>query len=386
MAFRLTNSIVRPLVLSVALVALVAPIRAGAADRTSTSSSSVEQTPGSKTKMSGVIIKREADGFVLQGPSGTTVQVGLMDGTKVEEKKSNPFRRAKNYATTELMRGLNVDVEGHRDPSGRLMADKIRFSETALTVAHTVESQVVPVEGRVSAAESRVSEAENRLKMEEENAQRLSGQVDELGQVSNAARGGAKAAQETADAAMAGVGKTNSRIAEIVSGLDEYDTKEVATVRFKASSAVLSDEAKASLDAIAMQAKAEKAFVIEVAGHASADGNADFNRRLSQHRADAVVGYLAEKHDIPLRRIVTPYGYGAMRPVGDNSSRSGREENRRVDVKVLINRGMTTSVSEQLGGAGSAAGSAASSQPREPQESARSGGDRAQTRDAESVR
>jgi outer membrane protein OmpA-like peptidoglycan-associated protein len=62
---------------------------------------------------------------------------------------------------------------------------------------------------------------------------------------------------------------------------------------------------------------------------------------LSQQRADAVVRYLQESHDIPLRRIVTPFGYGQMKPVADNATPDGRRQNRRVEVKILVSRGMT---------------------------------------------
>ena len=56
------------------------------------------------------------------------------------------------------------------------------------------------------------TDTENKLSQVEANAQRLSGQLEELAAVSNAARGGAKAAQATADAAVAGVNATNERI------------------------------------------------------------------------------------------------------------------------------------------------------------------------------
>ena len=60
-------------------------------------------------------------------------------------------------------------------------------------------------------------------------------------------------------------------------------------------------------------------------------------------RADAVVRYLAENHNVPLRRIVTPFGYGEKMPVADNKTRDGREQNRRVEVKVLVNKGLLES-------------------------------------------
>jgi len=77
-----------------------------------------------------------------------------------------------------------------------------------------------------------------------------------------------------------------------------------------------------------------------VAGFASSEGNPALNRRLSRQRAEAVAEYLAEQHDIPLRRIMIPTGYGVSHPVADNSTRTGRQENRRAEVRILVSRGM----------------------------------------------
>jgi outer membrane protein OmpA-like peptidoglycan-associated protein len=290
---------------------------------------------GQKQKIKGVIVRRDADSFIMRDLSGAELTVVLTNSTKVEEKKGNPFRRARNYGMTQLLRGLNLEVEGRGDSQGALVAEKIKFTEDDLMVAQTVESRVTPVEGRVGEAETRLTQAE-------QNAQRLSGQLEELSAISNAARGGAKAAQETADAAIAGVNATNQRISSLVTGLDEYEPKASVTVNFKVGSAALSPEAKAMLDEIAAQAKAERGYILEVSGFASSDGNPDLNRRLSQNRADSVVRYLAEIHLIPLRRIITPFGYGAANPVADNTTRDGREQNRRVEVKILVNRGLTS--------------------------------------------
>jgi outer membrane protein OmpA-like peptidoglycan-associated protein len=289
---------------------------------------------GTKTKVRGVIIKRDADSFIVRDIAGGDVQVNLTGNFKVEEKKSNPFRRAKNYDVTLLTRGLTVEVEGRGDNQGSLMAEKIKFTDEALMMARAVETRVTPVEGRVGDAETRLTQAE-------QNAQRLSGQLEELAAVSNAARGGAKAAQETADAAIAGVEATNRRMETWMSSLDDYEAKRGVTVNFKVARWNLSPESKALLDEIATQAKSERGFIIEVSGFASADGGENYNRVLSQRRADAVVRYLAENHMIPLRRIITPFGYGETQPVADNTNREGREQNRRVEVKLLVNKGLT---------------------------------------------
>lgn len=290
-----------------------------------------------KQKITGVIVAMNSDSFVLRPQSGAEQTVKFSDNTMVKERKANPFRGAKSYAAGQLVRGLLVEVEGRTDGSGALIAEKIRLKQDDFEVAQTVESRVTPVESRVGVAEKRVGEAETRLAQSEQNAQRLAGQIDELSAVSNAARGGAKAAQETADNAVAGVKTTNERI----TALDDYEAQKSMMVHFKVGSAALSPEAQAALDEIATQAKTQKGFVIEVGGFASADGSENFNRRLSQRRADAVVRYLAETHNIPLRRIITPFGYGELQPVAENTSREGREQNRRVEVKILVSRGLT---------------------------------------------
>ena len=299
-------------------------------DTTSASTRSRTVSNGEKMKIRGVVTRREADTFTVRDINGVDTVVRLTDTTSVTERKSNPFRRAKNYGTTSILRGLNLEVEGRGDASGQLVAEKVKFSEDELKVARSIESRVDPVENRVGTAENRIGQVE-------QNAQRLSGQLDELAAVSNAARGGAKAAQETADAAVAGVSATNERI----SALDDYVAQQSVTVNFKVGSAVLSPEAKAQLDQIATQASNTKGYVLEVRGFADATGDEEANRRLSQRRADAVVRYLAEQHRIPLRRIITPFGYGESQAVADNTTKEGRARNRRVEVSVLVSRGLT---------------------------------------------
>jgi len=304
--------------LVVLLVASVVPVAA--------------QTSGAKMKATGIILKQEDQGFRMRDQAGHELTVRLAPNAKIEEKKSNPFRGSKKFTPAQLVRGLYVEVEGYGD-SSILTANKIKFSDDALRVADSVNSTVVPVENRLGDAENRVTAAE-------QNAQRLSGQLDELAQVANLAKGGAAAAQETADVAVEGVNRTNDRI----SSLDDFEVKKSDSITFKVGSWMLSKDAKSQLDAIATEAKAEKGFVIEVRGFASADGGENSNRVLSQKRAEAVLHYLAENHDIPLRRIVIPFGYGEAMPIADNTTRDGRKQNRRAEVSILVNKGLTNPV------------------------------------------
>jgi len=285
---------------------------------------------GEKMKIKGVVVRRDADTFTLRDLNGVDTVVRLTDRTSV--KSSGGFLRSgNNYGSTNILRGLNLEVEGRGGSNGELNAEKVRFNESDLRTARAVESRATPLEERANATEGRLSEVE-------QNAQKLSGQLDELAAVSNAARGGAKAAQETADAAVAGVNATNDRI----SALDDYVPQDSIAVNFRVGSSILNADARTKLDAIATKALNAKGYVLEVTGYADSTGATERNRVLSQRRADAVIRYLVENHQIPLRRIVTPYGFGASNPVADNKTREGRAENRRVEVKVLVNKGLTS--------------------------------------------
>lgn len=317
----------RSLALAFGLALALSPLALGQAPNQSNTTRSVAS--GEKMKIKGVVVKRDADTFTVRDLTGNDTVVRLTDRTSV--KTNGGFLRSgTNYGQTNILRGLNLEVEGRGGSSGELVADRVRFSESDFRTARSVESRATPLEERASASEGRLSEVE-------QNAQKLSGQLDELAAVSNAARGGAKAAQETADAAVAGVNATNDRI----SALDDYVPQDTAAVNFRVGSSVLTADGKAKLDAIATKALNAKGYVLEVTGFADSTGNTNFNRALSQRRADAVIRYLVEQHQIPLRRIVTPYGFGESNPVADNKTRDGRAQNRRVEVKVLVNKGLT---------------------------------------------
>jgi outer membrane protein OmpA-like peptidoglycan-associated protein len=174
----------------------------------------------------------------------------------------------------------------------------------------------------------------------EQNAQRLSGQLDELAAIENSAKGGDRAAQEAADSEVAAVNATNQRI----SALDDYVPQTVLAVSFKVGSAVLSSDSKTKLDKLATNALNSKGYVLEVSGFTDTTGSVARNRTLNQRRADSVIRYLVENHQIPLRRIVTPYGFGESNPIAVNTSRSGRADNRRVEVKLLVNKGLMQAI------------------------------------------
>jgi outer membrane protein OmpA-like peptidoglycan-associated protein len=255
---------------------------------------------GSKMKFRGVVISRNADVFTIRDRTRTDYQVLITDNTSIKTH-GGFLRSGKKYPVTDILRGLIVEVEGRGDAQGQLVAEKIRFNESDMRAAITSDTRVSPVEA---------------------NQERMAGQMDELYAVAAEARAEVKAVNER------------------VSALDDYDVQESVSVTFRTNSAVLSPEAKTQLDQLAAKAMNAKAFMIEVSGHTDATGSDAKNFRLSRDRADAVVQYLAVQHKIPLRRFVTPMGYGKTEAVADNTTATGRSQNRRVDVKMIINRGM----------------------------------------------
>lgn len=318
-----------------AVTVVAAPWQDKVSEQAARTAARVVLEKGVKKKTTGVIIRREADLFTLRDKSNGELTVRILNTTKILEKKSNIFRSGKIYGATSLVQGLTVEVEGRGNEQGELAAEKVRLTDNALVAVQAAETLVNPVENRVDLTEKKLEESEA-------NARRLADQLIEIDSISKKATESARTAQGTAEMAVAGVESTNRRIDSLVTDLDEYVLRRDISINFRVGSAKLLPEAILVLDEVARQAKGEKAYLIEITGFASAEGSADKNRRLSKDRAEAVVMYLADNHDIPLRRMITPYGYGAARPVADNATREGREQNRRVEIRILVNKGLIT--------------------------------------------
>jgi outer membrane protein OmpA-like peptidoglycan-associated protein len=265
-------------------------------------SSAIRSVPsGSKMKFRGVVISRDADNFTIRDRTRQDYIVRITDDTSIKTY-GGFFKGGKKYPVTDILRGLIIEVEGRGDPQGQIVADKIRFNESDMRAAVTADTRVSPVEA---------------------NQERIAGQIDELYAVAAEARAEAAGAHER------------------ISALDDYDTQDSVAVTFRVNSAVLSPEAKRQLDDFAQKVITAKGYMIEISGHTDSTGGDAKNFHLSQERAESVVQYLAVTHKIPLRRFITPMGYGKTEAVADNSTAAGRSQNRRVEVKMLLNRGIT---------------------------------------------
>ena len=104
------------------------------------------------------------------------------------------------------------------------------------------------------------------------------------------------------------------------------------TILFQIKSAALRSSSFQSLDAVAKILNEDAQVGLEIEGHSDNVGNANFNTKLSQKRADTVMKYL-EKKGVASSRM-TAKGFGSTQPVAENTTADGRAQNRRVVLKL----------------------------------------------------
>ena len=333
------------LVLSLASVALAQESATGEPVAVKASVNNRNVPDGQKFKVKGIVIKSNADSFTLREPDGTQTVVTLTDQTKIKAAKKNWFRQYKSAGASSILRGLRLEAEGKGNEAGELVATKIRFNEDDFQTAEALEARVDPVETMATTTKVLAESNEQRITSAEQNAEKLSGQVAELSAVAAAANDAAGRAQASADRAQASADRAQAdatNASDRINSIDDYQVSDTFIVHFRTGSAVLSAAAKEQIEAAAskVQNQTLTGWVIEITGYADSRGNTSSNRSLSERRADAVINYLVTKYNLPLRRLVQPFGYGEQNPVADNNTGEGRSLNRRVEIKVLVSKGL----------------------------------------------
>jgi len=321
---------------AVAFVLLLTATVAAYAQGTSNSHPS-PVAAGQKVKVQGVVSVRNGDLFKVRDPGGAETTVLLTSDTDVTSH-SRGLKGKKEYPVTYIMRGLRVQAQGKGDSDGNLVADWVRFDEQDLRSAQALEQ----TDALAKENAERLQAAEEAARQAAEQARIMQGQIAENTALANDARQKAEAAQATADQAFKDAALANNRI----NGLDDYENIRTIPVLFKVNSAVINATAKQTIDEAAAWAKGEKAkgnangWLVEVVGFADTTGNTAKNRALSERRAKAVIQYLVGVHGLDLRRLVQPFGFGDSKPVADNKTAEGRAKNRRVEIRILQNKGI----------------------------------------------
>ena len=276
-------------------------------------------------KVKGMISGRTGETLILSTPDGNTTVV-LDDSTKVQQPKGLGMRK-KQVSAAVLIPGLKVSVDGTGD-STKVTAKTITFDASDLQTAEMIQAGLHPTADQVAANQKNIATNQQDIAANQQatatNAKNIS-----ANQQATAAN------KADIDKNIADIEANTKRFSE----LGDYELKGQGTINFKTGSAKIAPEDQARLADLAQKAKDQTGYIIEIQGYADSTGNAAMNTKLSQARAQAVIDYLVQ-HGVPVRHITAPGAYGETDPAASNETSSGRAENRRVDVKVLINKGI----------------------------------------------
>ena len=273
---------------------------------------------GEKTKVKGLITARTGDTIVLKTTDGSSVTVTLDDDTKVQQPKGLGIRKEKMSAAV-LIPGLKVSVEGTSQDATHVLAKSITFDKDDLQTAEMIQAGLNPTEQKVAANQQNIAASKQDIKANQQSI--------EANQQNIAAN------KATIDANAV---ETSKRFSE----LSEYDTKDTLDVRFASGSTTISAADQEALTKLAHNAVNLTGYIIQVKGFADSSGNPAMNQKLSMDRAQNVIAFLLQNCNVPVRHIIAPGAMGEAAPVASNETTAGRAENRRVEVKVLLNKGL----------------------------------------------
>lgn len=288
---------------------------------------------GKKGKVTGTITARNGDLVTVNiKKESTSAIINLTDNTKIEREKSFRLRRA-DMDVTAMVPGLTITAEGVGNSKGQLDANKVTFNPDTFAVEVAEEQQIESNKAAAANAQTTANQGVAAAGRAQSSANAAQSSANQAGQV--AAAGVAGAAMDA---------NAISMVNQRVSDLGDYKTVVEAMVFFDTGKATLSADGKAALDKLASDAKSTQNYMIEVAGYASSTGTKAENQKLTDARAEAVADYLRDSDNVPMRRILTPAGYGATHAAATNSDPQGRDINQRVDVKVLVNKGLNEAI------------------------------------------
>lgn len=278
---------------------------------------------GQKQKIKGLIVGRDGPNVIVKNQNtGGYVTVTLNDSTKVKVVKGKFGLRKSDMSFAALIPGLQVEVEAEPNVDGQLIATKVKFRASALKTANRIQAGLTPTQQELAQARKDLSETQESV---ETNRQDIESSQQDI-----------QAHEEAIAKAQADQASLQKRFGE----LTDYDVKATTTVYFAVNSATINEQGKADLKAFADQAKQIKSYLIQVAGYTDSSGSADYNQQLSDRRAAAVTAYLRQSCGVPLFRVLAPAAMGMSGPAASNETPAGKAANRRVVVKIIVNRGM----------------------------------------------
>jgi OOP family OmpA-OmpF porin len=276
---------------------------------------------GDKAELKGMITSRTGSTFIMKTDNGHPT-VFITDDTVTKDDKGLFGLDKHQMSNVVLIPGLKVKVEGIYDAVGRVTAKTITVDGDDLETAEMIQAGLHPTIEQVNA----------NMQAIETNRQGIEANRTNI----EANRQNIEANRQQIEQNISDIEENTKRF----SSLAEYDVKGEATVHFAVGSSKLSKTDEEELHKLAQSTVGLTGYLVEVIGYADSTGNAAINTRLSEDRAKAVVTYLMQQGRVPLRNIVAPGAMGEYGAAASNETKSGRAENRRVEVKVLVNKGI----------------------------------------------
>jgi outer membrane protein OmpA-like peptidoglycan-associated protein len=252
--------------------------------------------------------------MTIDSPNHGKQVVAINDETKVVTPKG--LFRHSNMEVTSLVPGLEVEVKGTGDANGQIAAERIEFSKDSLRRANQVHAAMTAHKAQTDANTKDIGE----------NQKGISSNAEKIG--TNAA----DISQHT---------QQIQTVEKRFDDLTEFDVKKQFAVNFPTGKADIPQEAQQQLAQLTKEAQGMKGYLIEVQGFASTSGGASRNQQLSEDRAENIVDYLHQQ-GVPLKNIVNPAAMGTTNPVAGNDTEEDRLKNQRVEVKMLVNRGLSS--------------------------------------------
>jgi outer membrane protein OmpA-like peptidoglycan-associated protein len=273
-----------------------------------------------KIKGKGVITLRSGNNLTVETDDGTTIVVVTPD-TKVQHPIGLGARK-KQVGPEVLIPALKLKFEGTGDQN-QVTAQTITFDQDDLSLAKVIQAGLNPT------AQQQARNMETYQTNKTATDAEIAANQKEIDANKQRIAANQQGIQEVAQA-------TAKRFSE----LTDWSVKDQATVRFDVGDYTISPDHKAEIAALAQEAIQTKGYVIEVKGYADSTGNLADNQQLSKQRAQAVVAYLLQECSVPVKNIVAPGAMSETHPVASNETSGGRAENRRVELKLLVNKGV----------------------------------------------
>jgi OmpA-OmpF porin, OOP family len=286
---------------------------------------------GDKAKVKGLITDRAGGTLIIKSESGNRTVV-LTDETRTKDNTGLFGWGREELSSIVLIPGLKVDIDGVvADEEGRITAKTITVDGDDMETAEMVQAGLHPTAQQVAANMKAIEANEEKTNI---NAQEIAAIKKFIAMYEQNASAHKKQTEQN----IKDIEEATNRF----TALSQYDVKYQATVKFPVGSSTISPEDQEQLKQLAQKALQVPGYMVEVTGYADASGNAKMNEELSENRAEAVVGYLIQQGGVPVIHVAAPGAMGEYGPAASNETPAGRAENRRVEVKVLVNKGMAT--------------------------------------------